>query len=299
MNQRLAISLIVGQGIFFLIETAMVHHLGGRIPITQLALLRATGGVVIAAAIAWRLGASLWTQHITLHLFRGGVVLAYLWVLMYSFGTLPFADATALSYMQVAYITVFSALVLRESVAPRRWLAATVCVIGGLLIAQPSFRSWNVSYFVVLGGTSLNALAFVLNRYALRHDNEVTTMLYVNLVSAIGGLGLIPAFGAPIEVPDATTAFWLFGIFLLGPVGVYLGIVAVKHAETSTLAPYTLVRLVIGVLVGFVVFHEAPALSSIFGAILILVSCALSSQRGLAPPRTECGRLRRSSGSNC
>ncbi|MBV9483980.1 MAG: DMT family transporter [Acidobacteria bacterium] len=283
MKQRLAISLIVGQGVFFLVETAMVHHLGGRIPIIQLALLRATGGVVIAAAIAWRSSASLRTQHITLHLFRGGVALGYLWVLMYSFGTLPFADATALSYMQVAYITVFSALILRESVAPRRWLAATVCVIGALFIAQPSFRSWNVSYFVVLAGTSLNALSFVLNRYAQRHDNEVTTMLYVNLVSATGGLFLIPVFGAPIQIPDATTGFWLSGVFLLGPMGVYLGIVAVKHAETSTLAPYTLVRLVIGVLAGFIVFREAPALVSIFGAILILVSCALTSQRGRTP----------------
>src|SRR5205809_8052215 len=101
-------------------------------------------------------------------------------------------------------------------------------------------------------------------------------MFYVNLVSAIGGLCLIPAFSAPIEIPDTSAALWLSGVFLLGPLGVYLGIVAVKYAETSTLAPYTLVRLVVGVLSGFLVFHETPALSSIFGAMLILTSCALA-----------------------
>ena len=276
MNQRLAISLIVGQGVFFLVETAMVHHLGGRVPIIQLAFLRAAAGVAIATAIAWRSSASLRTQQLGLHLFRGGVALAYLWVLMYSFGTLPFADATALSYTQVAYIAVFSVLILRESMVLRRWIASAVCVIGALLIAQPSFHDWNVSYFFVLAGTSLNGLAFVLNRYAQRHDNEVTTMFYVNLVSAIGGLCLMSASGAPIEIPDATTSFLLSGVFLFGPLGVYLGVVAVKHAETSTLAPYTLVRLVIGVLSGFFLFHEAPALASIFGAILILISCALA-----------------------
>ncbi len=276
MNQRLAINLIVGQGIFFLVETAMVHHLGGRIPIVQLALLRATGGVVIATAIAWSSSASLRTKQIKLHLFRGGVALGYLWVLMYSFGTLPFADATALSYTQVAYITVFSALILRESVVLRRWMATAVCLTGALLIAQPSFHDWNVSYFLVLGGTSLNGLTFVLNRYAQQQDNEVTTMFYVNLVSAIGGFCLIPAFSAPIEIPDTSAALWLSGVFLFGPLGVYLGIVAVKHAEASTLAPYTLVRLVVGVLSGFLVFHETPALPSIFGAMLILISCALA-----------------------
>lgn len=276
MNQRLAVSLIIGQGVFFLIETAMVHHLGGRLPILQLAFLRAIGGLVIATAIAWISSASLRTRQLWLHLFRGGVALGYLWVLMYSFGNLPFADATALSYTQVAYIAVFSAVILRESMVLRRWIAAAICVIGALLIAQPSFHDWNVSYFLVLAGTSLNGLAFVLNRYAQRHDNEVATLFYVSLVSAMGGLCSMPAFGAPIEIPDATTAFSLSGVFLFGPIGVYLGIVAVKRAETSTLAPYTLVRLVVGVLSGFFLFHEAPAVASILGAVLILISCALA-----------------------
>src|SRR5215471_313058 len=277
MNQRLASSLIIGQGIFFLVETAMVHHLGGGIPIIQLALLRATGGVVIATLIACSSNASLATKQLKLHLFRGGVALGYLWVLIYSFGTLPFADATALSYTQVVYVIVFSALILRESVVLRRWIAAATCVTGALLIAQPSFHDWNVAYFVVLGGTSLNGLTFVLNRYAQRQDNEVATMFYVNLVAAIGGLCLVP-FSAPIEIPGTSAALWLSGIFLFGPLGVYLGIVAVKHAETSTLAPYTLVRLVVGVLSGFLFFHETPAFPSILGAMLILVSCALASR---------------------
>ena len=276
MHQRLAICLIVGQGVFFLVETAMVHHLGGRIPIIELAFLRAIGGVVLATAIAWSSSASLRTQQLGLHVFRGGVALGYLWVLMYSFGALPFADATAISYTQVAYIPLFSVLILGEVVVLRRWIAAGVCVIGALLIAQPSFHDWNVAYLLVLAGTSLNGLAFVLNRYAQRHDNEVTTMFYVNLFSATGGLCSMPAFGAAVEIPDPTIALWLSGVFLFGPLGVYLGIVAVKHAETSTLAPYTLVRLVVGILIGFFVFHEAPASTSIFGALLILISCALA-----------------------
>jgi drug/metabolite transporter (DMT)-like permease len=269
MNQSLAVVMMIGQGVLFLGETAMIHHFHGRIPIIELALLRATGGVVIATAIAWSWGVSLRSQQIRLHLLRGLVALAYLWVLMYSFSHLPFADATAIGYTQIAYIVAFSALILRESVRRQRWIAAVISIIGAFLIARPSFHDWNTAYLVVLIGTSLNGLAFVLNRYAQRQDNEPTTMLYVNLVSAIGGLCLVPALSTPIEIPDATTIFWLSGVFLLGPLGVYLGIVAVKHGEASTLAPYTLLRLVIALLVGTVVFHEAATLTSVLGAILI------------------------------
>src|SRR5207237_1968409 len=162
MNQRLAITIIIGQDLLFLAETAMVHHLQGHVPIVELALLRATGGVVLATAIARRSGVSLRTRQIKLHLLRGFVALAYLWVLMYSFGHLPFADATAISYTQVACIAAFSAVILRESVGKQRWIAATISIIGALLIARPSFHDWNTAYFVVLIGTSLNGLAFLL-----------------------------------------------------------------------------------------------------------------------------------------
>ncbi|HVH80025.1 MAG TPA: DMT family transporter [Stellaceae bacterium] len=271
---RLAIQLMVAQGILFAGETAALHQIGGHASVMQLACIRAGGGVILAFVLARNLGFRVMrTQQLPLQLLRGVVSLLYLWVLIYSFAHMSFADATAISYTQTAYIAVFSVLILGEAVTAGQWAGAAVGIVGALLIAKPAFAGWNSAYLIALFGTSLNGLAFVLNRYLQREDGEATTLFYTNLVPLLGNA---PAFllGA---MPGADTLLWLPGVFLLGPLGMFAGIVAVRYANASALGPYTLVRLVIAMIGGVAIFRELPDVFSLSGAVLILLSCVISS----------------------
>src|SRR5262249_35767574 len=58
----------------------------------------------------------------------------------------------------------------------------------------------------------------------------------------------------------------------------------------ATLGPYTFLRLIIGVLGGFIVFRELPDIYSTSGVSLILVGCILSSTTGRSPQRTDKAR---------
>jgi len=279
--ERFAIQLMIAQGILFAAETAAIHHIGSRVPLMELALLRAGAGLTLALLLAWHAGfAVLRTRRWPLQLVRGGVGVLYLWVMVFSFGHLPFADATAISYAQAAYIALFSVLVLRETVTRRRWTAAAIGIAGALLIAKPAFSGWNSAYIIALLGTSLNGLGFVLNKYMQREDTELTTMFYTNLVATIANL---PAL-ARADIPAIEIWAWLPAVLLLGPVGMYLGILAVRHAHASMLGPYTLLRLVVGLLGAVLIFHEQPDIFSMVGATLILGSCALATGIGARRP---------------
>src|SRR5215475_13844747 len=130
-SQRLAVGLMVGQAILFTVETAMIHHLGSRASAMQLALLRSSAGLLLVGSLAWKIGWSvLKTSQLPLQILRGSVSVIYLWVLMYSFANLPFADAVAISYTQAIYIAVFSILVLNERVAPLQWGANAISAVG-------------------------------------------------------------------------------------------------------------------------------------------------------------------------
>ena len=274
-SQRLAIQLMIFQAVLFAAETAIIHHIGSRVSLLQLALIRGSAGVALALVLGRNIGlAVIHTRQLILQLVRGGISLVYLWVMIYSFSHLPFADATAISYTHAAYIAVFSVLILRESVSWSRWAAAAVGIVGALLIAKPAFAGWNSIYLIALIGTSLNGLAFVLNKYLQQEDTAITTMFYTNMVLLLSNAPAI-AMG-PWPSPDMLP--WLCGFFILGPIGMYVGIVAVKHASASVLGPYTLLRLVIGVLGGVAIFHEFPDVFSAFGIVLILASCVLSSR---------------------
>ena len=286
-NQRLAVGLMIGQAILFAIETAMIHHIGPRGSAMQLALLRSGGGLMLVGLLAWKTGWSvLKTNQLPLQLLRGSVSVLYLWVLMYSFARMPFADATAIAYTQAAYIAVFSALILNERVTVLRWLASAIGTVGALLIVKPAFADRSIVYLIAMLGTSFNGLAFVLNKYLQRPggDSELTTMFYVNAVGVVCNLPVL----ATTALPEPEIRPWLSGVLLFGPVGMYLGIVAVRHASASALGPYTLLRLVIAVVAGLAFFRETPDVLSCLGVAAILVSCLLASTPApsVAQPRT-------------
>jgi drug/metabolite transporter (DMT)-like permease len=253
----------------------MIHHIAARGSAMQLALLRSGAGLVLVGFFAWKTGWSvLKTNQLPLQLLRGFVSVLYLWVLMYSFAHMAFADATAISYTQAAYIAVFSALILNEQVTAPRWIAIATGTVGALLIVKPAFTDHNIAYLIALLGTSFNGLAFVLNKYLQRPqaDSELTTMFYVNAVAVICNL---PAL-ATTALPEPAVWPWLSGVLIFGPLGMYFGMVAVRHASASSLGPYTLLRLVIAVIGGIILFREIPDLLSWLGVAAILLSCLLS-----------------------
>jgi drug/metabolite transporter (DMT)-like permease len=278
-GQRMAVGLMTGQAILFAVETAMVHHIGARGSAMQLALLRGAGGVMLVGFLAWNAGWSVMkTEQLPLQLLRGFVSVVYLWVLMYSFAHMPFADATAISYTQAAYIAVFSAVILNERVTALRWIATAIGIIGALLIVKPAIPDREIVYLVALLGTSFNGLAFVLNKYLQRPtgDSQLTTMFYVNAVAVVCNLPVI----VTTALPEPEVWPWLSGVLIFGPIGMYLGLVAVRHASASSLGPYTLLRLVIASIGGIVFFDEVPDLLSWLGIAAILLSCLLA----LVPP---------------
>jgi drug/metabolite transporter (DMT)-like permease len=276
-NQRLAVGLMIAQAILFAVETAMIHHMGPRASAMQLALLRSSAGLLLVGSLAWKTGWSVMkTSQLPLQILRGFVSVIYLWVMMYSFAHLPFADATAISYTQATYIAVFSALILNERVTPLRWAATAIGTVGALFIVKPAFLDRNFIYLIALAGTSFNGLSFVLNKYLQRPggDSELTTMFYVNAVAVICNLPVLTT--APL--PELAVWPWLSGVLIFGPVGMYAGIMAVRYASASSLGPYTLLRLVIAVIGGVVLFHEIPDLLTWLGVIAILSSCLLAVQ---------------------
>jgi drug/metabolite transporter (DMT)-like permease len=274
-DQRLAVALMIGQAILFAVETAMIHHIGPRSSTMQLALLRSGAGMILVGLLACRTGwAVLRTGQLRLQLLRGFVSALYLWVSVYSFAHIPFADATAISYTQAAYIAVFSALILNERVTSLQWIATAIGTAGALFVVKPAFLDRNMVYLIALLGTSFNGLAFVLNKYLQRPggDSQLTTMFYVNAVAVVCNL---PAL-AMTPLPEPAIWPWLSGVLIFGPIGMYAGLVAIRHASASSLGPYTFLRLVIAVIGGIILFREIPDLLTSLGVTAILASCLLA-----------------------
>ena len=274
-GERLGIALILVQQLFFTLDTAAIHHLGGLISIWQLGLLRSIGGLGLVACLAPSVGWSVYrTHHPGLQAIRATVTVAYGWVTVYSFAVMPFADATAIAYTYAIYVALLAPLILGEIVGSRRYLAIAIGAIGAMLIVKPGFSQASLIYLGVLIFTSLNAIAIILNKYLQQKgESPVTVMLYIYLA-------MFPTFAPGITEPWPFELWpWLIAACVTGPLGMYAGILAVRHADTTTLAPFTYVRLLLATAGASLMFGEPPDIASISGATAIVVACVLSDRQ--------------------
>ena len=70
------------------------------------------------------------------------------------------------------------------------------------------------------------------------------------------------------------------GLGLFSLLGHFLTIIAFQKAEASTLAPLVYVELIGAAAIGFLVFSDIPATSTIAGAVLIAIAGLIVSING-------------------
>jgi drug/metabolite transporter (DMT)-like permease len=294
-RERAAIALIVAQAVAFSIDSIAVHRIGTQLGVMQVACLRSLGGLLLVGALAGGVGWSVfrtgwwWLQGL-----RAAASIGYLWIFVYSFSRVPLVDATAISYTQALYLTLFSALILGERVTAARWAASAVGVIGVMLIVKPGFGSANVAYLIAVAGTSLNAMALILTKVAERRDTALTVMLYANAAAALCNAPSLASM--PWPAWDLLPS--IVAVMIFGPVGMYCGMVAVRMADVSLLAPYTYVRLVVVAAAGALLFGEAPDAWSLVGTSAIIAACILAASTGPRQTAREVATMARSSGTS-
>lgn len=284
MSRRLGILLMVGQQVCFTLETSAIHYVGPSLAPMQLAFIRAFGGLLVVLCMLPTVGwAAFSTPQPGLQMFRAGLTIGYLIIMMQAFVAIPLADATAISYSTAIYIILLAPLILGEEVGALRWIAVVIGLVGALLLIQPSFAGSTLIYLGFLAGNSLNALGVVLTKYMQRRDHPITVMLYVN-----GAATLFFASTLIFEpIPDLSLwqCVWLLPVLIVGPIGMYLGIVALRYADVSTLAPYNYTRLLMIGVIGPILFNEGLSATTVAGAIIIVLACLMANVKQQEVPQ--------------
>jgi drug/metabolite transporter (DMT)-like permease len=250
-------------------ESAAVHQAGRDATPLQFALLRSAGSLVLVVVLARNIGLSVFrTHHLGLQFVRGGLTVVSIWGIFYGFAVLPLADATAVSYTRAVFLSILAVLILRERVDAARWAATTLGLLGCLIIVRPAFSSWRPDYLIILIGAGLNAGAMIATKVLERRDTPLTVMAYMSLISFAASL---PALASPW--PDAAAWPWLLGVAILGPAALYVGLLAIRAADVSIIAPFDYSRLIMAAGLGYVFFGEQPSLADFVGAAIITLAC--------------------------
>ena len=121
-------------------HTVSIREGDGRRPIrrVQLVFLRCLVGLVLVAPLAWReRQALLATRRRGLHLVRVGCNAVALTCSFTAVAALPLAVVTSIGFTRPLIVLALAALLLREAIGRRHWVAAGIGFAGVLVMARP------------------------------------------------------------------------------------------------------------------------------------------------------------------
>lgn len=264
------IVLFLFAGICFTILDVIAKYLSRDYSIVQIAWARYVFAIVAVMALIPRahrrrpfVSARPWLQ-----VLRAALLVLVTLMFFLAVSYLPLADVTSVGFATPLIVTALGALLLGETVGPRRWTAVIVGFCGVLIIVRPTGTvHWAV--FVTLAMAAGNAVFQLLTRFLSRHDSPHVAASYVAFVGACG-LSLIVPF--VWKAPDLFGWVLHVAIGLAAGVGHYALASAFNQAPASTLAPFAYIQLIWITLGGFLVFGDFPDLWTVVGAGIVVAS---------------------------
>jgi drug/metabolite transporter (DMT)-like permease len=183
---------------------------------------------------------------------------------------LPLANTTAITQVTPLAVTLGAALLLREPVGWRRWIAIAVGFGGVLLIVRPASDGFNVHAVWALG-----SVAFIVMRdLATRRFSAGLPALFVATTTAAGiavtgGLLSLTEPWAPVS-PSQIGLLCVSSAFLV--TGYHSAVQSMRFGEISLVSPFRYTVLIWAIILGFVVFGDVPDPLTLLGAGIVVAA---------------------------
>jgi drug/metabolite transporter (DMT)-like permease len=260
--------MLVGIALFAA-NDAMGKYLVATYAVGQIMLIRSLAALAVLAPFIRLEGRSILTpQRPGLHLLRafGGAAESALFYAALFY--LPLAQVMTFYLAAPIYVVALSALVLRERVGWRRWIAVLVGFAGVVVALGPSLSVASVGAVIAIVGSFAFAILIVLTR-RLSDAGGTTLIAWQMAASAVVGLVLAPFAWTP---PSATG---LLALCLLGLVAMAAHVCVNRSlavAEASVVVPFQYTLIIWAIVYGVLIFGDEPSAALFVGAGLIVGS---------------------------
>jgi EamA-like transporter family. len=258
----------------FALEDMFIKAMGARLPVGEVLALLGAGGALIFGAIAlWR-GDRL----ISRDLLAGPVLLRNAGEIL---GTIcfvsaviftPLAQASAILQATPLAVTLGAALFLGETVGWRRWSAILIGFAGVLIVIRPGTEGFSVlSLLAVVAVVGLAVRDLATRRVPRAITSmQLATYGFGVLVPAGVAIGLVTP--EPVLMPSPAEWGMIAGALIVGPLGYYALIAAMRIGEVSVITPFRYTRLIFAMAISWAVFSEPPDRWTLIGGAVIVAS---------------------------
>ncbi len=272
----------------FSINDALIKTLDGVLPTAQVMGVRGLFLSVLIFAVIWQRGLlpRLREALIPMVLLRGlmelGATLFFLNALVH----LPYASISAILQSLPLAVTLGAAIVFREAVGWRRWLAITIGLVGVLIIIRPGTNAFEPASLLV----AISVLFAAARDLSTRALPKSLPSLLVTAATAV----LVMTFGfSMVSVQGSWVALETVHIQTLGLASAFLFvgyqfiILSMRSGEVAYVVPYRYTSLLFSIILGYLFFAEVPDKYTILGSTIVIMTGLFTLYRELVRAKSK------------
>ncbi|HMN38894.1 MAG TPA: DMT family transporter [Hyphomicrobium sp.] len=263
---------MLGSMAFFVANDTCVKLVGETIPLGELILLRNTSATLYILAFAAIAGGLRLPSHAPRRLLGWRMAAEALSTLTFLTALLamPIADVTALAQFTPLAITAAAAVVLKEPIGWRRWLAAFAGLIGVMLIARPGTSAFSPATLVLLLAVAFVTARDLLTRQIPASVPTLTLTLMSAAITAPAGLLLAPFETWVVPSAHEGLLLMLCGGFLT--LAYALIVVAMRSGDVGAIAPFRYAVILFAILSGWLIWDETPDPVQVLGIVILTLA---------------------------
>tara|TARA_B100001123_G_C15286520_1_gene1015816 strand:+ start:148 stop:1008 length:861 start_codon:yes stop_codon:yes gene_type:complete len=186
-----------------------------------------------------------------------------------AFKYLSLANAHSIGALAPVIIVALSAIILKEKVSVKTWIAIFVGFIGVLIILRPTSSIFDVKSMIPLVAAFFLGLYQIATKKISEYDTPEVSLFYSSIVGMIITSLLAFNFWQPTNMESYLI---FFGIGLFFSLGFYFQINALSNARASIIQPFHYTLIFWAIILGYIFYDDIPDLFTITGAIIITVS---------------------------
>ena len=209
------------------------------------------------------------SKNIKLQIFRSLLSVIESGCFVLSFKYLSLANAHSIGSLAPVIVVALSAIILKEKVSPKTWVAIFIGFIGVLIILRPTSSIFDAKALLPLVAAFMLGLYQVVTKKVSKHDSNETSLFYTSIIGLTIMSFLASKFWSPIS-GYSYIMFLAIGVFF--SMGVYLQITALGKARASIIQPFHYTLIFWAIILGYIFYEDIPDLFTLIGALVITIS---------------------------
>ncbi len=209
------------------------------------------------------------SKNIKLQIFRSLLSVIESGCFVLSFKYLSLANAHSVGSLAPVIVVALSAIILKEKVSPKTWVAIFVGFIGVLIILRPTSSIFDPKALLPLIAAFVLGLYQIITKKVSKYDKNETSLFYTSIIGIIIMSLLASNFWSPI---DESSYLMFLGIGIFFSLGLYLQIIALGKARASIIQPFHYTLIFWAIVFGYIFYNDIPDMFTVIGAAIITCS---------------------------